>query len=411
MSTVGGGVNIVRDGLVMYLDASNTKSLADVPSRNLITWSEDFTNGTWNTSNISVTANQSVSPSGLQDADLVDDGVVTNTQHWLYQNPTFLYNTTYTLSVFTKYISRKYMTINIYNGVTSQYVDYDILNGVVYGTTGDVTATIQSYGNSWYRLSYTRTMAATGTPNFRIAMADDFGSETYTGSNKQVYLYGAQLEVGPVATTYIPTTTVPVSRIPTWVDVSRGGNNGILSSGLTYDYSNGGGLTFDGINNNFTFPTITFTNTPYTIELVCNITGPIDGSNRRNIFGGNISYTSEFSNLTTYLTNITCDSTPTYFNFVFSTAGSIVQNTIFHWVFTLDSSKNVRVYFNGKPTTSVDTQLIGYTNLISTFNRFGIWQTTRPFIGNLYTTRIYNKALSASEVLQNYNATKSKFGL
>jgi hypothetical protein len=46
------------------------------------------------------------------------------------------------------------MTINIYNGVTSQYVDYDILNGVVYGTTGDVTATIQSYGNVFTSPNY-----------------------------------------------------------------------------------------------------------------------------------------------------------------------------------------------------------------------------------------------------------------
>lgn len=163
-------------------------------TENLLLNSNGFENTNWIKNNVTITANQTISPSGLNDADLMDDGISSSTQHCIYQNPTLLYNTTYTLSIFAKYINGRYMSLHIFNGVTSQYVDYDILNGVIFGSTGDVTASIQNFGNGWFRLIYTRTTSSTGTPNIRISMADDSGSETYTGSNKQVYIYYAQLE-------------------------------------------------------------------------------------------------------------------------------------------------------------------------------------------------------------------------
>ena len=44
--------------------------------------------------------------------------------------------------------------------------------------------------------------------------------------------------------------------------------------------------------------------------------------------------------------------------------------------------------------------------LLFNVNSFDSW-----FNGNVYSTKIYNRALTATEVLQNYNATKSRFGL
>lgn len=202
-----------------------------------------------------------------------------------------------------------------------------------------------------------------------------------------------------------------VSGSTIWRDVSGNNNSGSLVNGPTFSTGSGGAIVFDGTNDSISFPTITFTNTPYTIEISGNITGLLEsGANRRSIFG-NVSYAGEFSNTNTYFTNITVNSVDTYFNFGFGTAGNIVTGSNFHWVFTLDSSKNVFIYLNGRSITSANTQLTSYTNISSTFTRFGIWTTVRPYVGNLYLARMYNKALSAAEVLQNYNAQKSRFDL
>ncbi len=182
-------------------------------STNILLYSEQVDNGAWASNNLTITANQGISPDGTQNADLLDDGTASSTQHWIYQGITFANSTAYTISFYAKYISRQYMTVNIYNGSTSQYVDYDIQNGTILGSTGDVTASITSVGNGWYRIVYTRTMAASGSPNFRIGLADDTGSETYTGSNKQVYVWGFQCEASSYVTSYINTTSASATRV------------------------------------------------------------------------------------------------------------------------------------------------------------------------------------------------------
>jgi hypothetical protein len=199
-----------------------------------------------------------------------------------------------------------------------------------------------------------------------------------------------------------------VSGSTRWNDISRGGKNGTLVNGPTFSSDNGGAIMFDGINDAVTYPLITLTNT-YTLEFYGNMNGPINTSNRRSIFNDGINYFGEFSNISTYFTNITCDGTPLYFNFGFT--GGITLGSNFHWVFTINSDKTNDIYVNGNLRTK-GTQLTSYTTITSTFRRFGASAGgSRPYSGSLYTARIYNKTLSASEVLQNYNATKTRFGL
>lgn len=88
---------------------------------------------------------------------------------------------------------------------------------------------------------------------------------------------------------------------------------------------------------------------------------------------------------------------------------SMSTPTINQWhniVGTYDGT-SLKFYFNG---VLVNTTSVTQTPNTNTDN-LNIVQAAYPTDGRVATARIYNRALSASEVLQNYNALKSRFGL
>jgi hypothetical protein len=86
--------------------------------------------------------------------------------------------------------------------------------------------------------------------------------------------------------------------------------------------------------------------------------------------------------------------------------------TIPQW--SLHQADTTKIYINGvsQTTEAYSEDTVG--SLVSDKFRVGNWQLDRSdmdFDGQIYTILAYNRALTATEVLQNYNATKSRFGL
>lgn len=192
-----------------------------------------------------------------------------------------------------------------------------------------------------------------------------------------------------------------VSGSTAWNDISRGGNNGTLVNGPTFSSANNGSIVFDGTN-----------------DLV-----RINNGNGINI--GNIFTTFiwvRFNSFNTVLlgSNDFADSGyPLYvanLNDLYITAGSqytginTANLSINQWTYLTVVRNNTSVTWY-KNSVNIGTSTLGSSSdnilkSIGNYNNGGF-----PLNGNISSTQVYNRALSAQEVQQNYNATKGRFGL
>jgi hypothetical protein len=182
---------------------------------NLQTYSSDFSNAVWTKSNSSVTADTIIAPDGTQTGDKwipTTTGTISTTR--LFATNTVSNATAYTSTIYVKYSGRRWVFMGVNDTSTSAYYCwFDVLNGVV-GTKGaSVTSTsITSVGNSWYRISATVTTSST-TNYFYISSSDADNSTTVTADSfSGLFIWGAQLEAGAFATSYIPTVASQVTR-------------------------------------------------------------------------------------------------------------------------------------------------------------------------------------------------------
>jgi len=176
---------------------------------NLRTYSEDFTNAVWTKSASSITANTIVAPDGTLTGDKLVENTATS-RHFVTTTLTLTANTVYTLSVYMKAGERT--TASFGNSSTANWVGgATIVVNLATGVITSGTGTIQSVGNGWYRVSITQTF---GPANANGGMIIDLQTTAgYTGNGYSgIYIWGAQLEAGAFATSYIPTVASQVTR-------------------------------------------------------------------------------------------------------------------------------------------------------------------------------------------------------
>jgi hypothetical protein len=211
-----------------YTNSTCPKLLLEPQRSNVLTYSEQLDGPDWAESDATISANTAVSPDGNTNADsLVDDSI--NTRHIVYQGFNGNFATQRTFSVFAKKNTLRYlaMTVTVAGDTDCYSAIFDLQTGTVSATkiNGNATlsASIVNYSNGWYRCAISGTMT-TGTGDYYpiIASSDRpgftgslFGNNlpNYIGSGQSLYLYGAQLEAGAYATSYIPTTSAAVTRL------------------------------------------------------------------------------------------------------------------------------------------------------------------------------------------------------
>jgi hypothetical protein len=209
-----------------WLGQSCPALLVEASGQNLCLQSAGFqVSGTWAPTNITVTTGSTAAftaPDGSTDADLLTS--ISSSACNVYQNISFA-SGTYTISVFGKAGSSSILSIgNISRPTRGAW--FNLAAGAVTGTVNGGTASMQDYGNGWYRCIYTSSGIVSGT-NTLIVSLSDAANQTTATSGTNIYVWGAQLEAGSIATTYIPTTTGTGSRAADVISAS-----GALVSGL-----------------------------------------------------------------------------------------------------------------------------------------------------------------------------------
>lgn len=190
------------------------------PSRvNLVQYSEQFGNAYWGKTNTTISSDAIAAPDGTTTADKLVENTATGTHDVRRLAIAASASTTYTGSIFVKAGGRNRGQFQVYGNSGGSTVLFNLVAKTVtaagaYGGWANSSATITEFPNGWFRITNRATTNAglTGI-NFATFMENASGSASYTGNGTSgIYIWGAQLEAGSSATSYILTTASSATR-------------------------------------------------------------------------------------------------------------------------------------------------------------------------------------------------------
>jgi hypothetical protein len=271
-------------------------------------------------------------------------------------------------------------------------------------------------GDGWYRIWIT--VLATNQFNIHPVPSAEGTAVNLTGNGialttgSGIYISGAQIESLSFVSPYVQSGGSAGNRLTTQAILDLTNNNTLTATSLTYAAD--GTFSFNGTSNYITVASLANYNfgSNITVEVIHkNIGGDYRGvvSNeystgtgfdmrygRENYFGGANNGT-----------NLTCQVRTSIANYAVAINAEL--NVWGHYAFTYDGS-NIYSYKNGALfTTTAATGTLGTNTNPVTIGRNS--NGTEYLSGSLQLVKIYNRALTATEVDQNFQATRDRYGI
>jgi hypothetical protein len=197
-----------------------------------------------------------------------------------------------------------------------------------------------------------------------------------------------------------------ISGSLTWKDLSGNGYNGTLIQSASFNNINGGVISFNGVSSSVTITSNVLQDSGGSINTwVYPIAAPTVTGYILSSVGTNADryYVSQGGDSLSIIRG----NPAAGINFINSVTYNRWYNLTSTWV-SSSLGSSLTGYLNGVLVGSTPTTASGVT---STLTIGGYVFSGQSFSGSIALTQIYNRALSATEVLQNYNALKSRFNL
>jgi hypothetical protein len=209
-----------------------------------------------------------------------------------------------------------------------------------------------------------------------------------------------------------------------WVDLSGNGNNGTLTNGPTFSSTNGGNIFFDGTNDyvRVSSTSIIPGSSSFTFNIWLNYSisgGAIfrDIVNNRDSgpnYAGFLFTTYEGTGVNNGKIRVQLNTSAAT-NSYYSTGRAIATGTPKCASVVVNRESNLLIFYvDGTFDASFSISGVGNISSTSPFDIGWDQRFANPqayFLGTIYSSQVYNRALSAAEILQNYNATKGRFKL
>jgi len=399
------GPKIVNDGLVLCLDAADANSYAGEPTTNLLGSNDNPLNGM---SNITFTKVETQS-----------DGWIKYSMSGTFTGGTYpyiCYIDTVSFTGGTAYTSRAMIKTNVeskFNYFGSTGINYVNQPLDAQGTGRSVVT--EENGLNVYTVSREGFIYTSTTSQRGYLFTNPINNTTFNSSTDFVWIKNVQVEQKTYPTPYVYTSR---SATNGWVDLSGNSNSGNLINGTNTGVShyrdgqvimpiNNAYLEFDGSDDQVLISSLGSSYSNYSLEFWIAQTGASDSSRFYSWNAGGtftVRYRTSPQNFQFHYNPL--DGSPASTSVAGVTLSDTVNGIWHHVVITNNSAVGAIVYTDGVAGSTGEAAVAmgNYGHILGT-GYAGIVPTKCK----IASFKIYNKTLTAAEVLNNYNTTKGRF--